>query len=429
MALKDRNLAAMNLGELYDYYQELSKNLLAEWGTPMANDFFTMIFHGTLGKLCEKWCSDKDVQNDLLCGQGGIVSAEPPRLTRKMADSIRDDAAFVGLLLNGSVGEIQAAVEERPEFQKQLDDYMNKFSDRCMDELKLESDTLVDNPLLLYRSIGALARKNSFVGEDRDETVRKAELAVAADLKGHPLRKAAFGYVRKNAGRTVRYRENLRFERTVVFGRIRRIMMEIGIRFCSRGAIDDAKDVFYLTLEEVLGFIDGTSPAYDLRALVTIRKAECEADRKKPNPPRRFAVHGTFGGAPAEEFTLRPKTSEAADGVLKGTACCPGLVTGIARVVKDPTDTALKDGEILVAERTDPGWIVLFSMTSALVIERGSLLSHAAIVSREMGIPAVISVPDAATLIHDGDRIRVSGMDGTVEILQRAPRKENTNEK
>ncbi|MFY9379681.1 MAG: PEP-utilizing enzyme, partial [Acutalibacteraceae bacterium] len=74
--------------------------------------------------------------------------------------------------------------------------------------------------------------------------------------------------------------------------------------------------------------------------------------------------------------------------------------------------------EILVAERTDPGWITLFSMASALVVERGSLLSHAAIVSREMGIPAVVSVDDATTIIKDGDIIRVNGMTGTVEILE-----------
>lgn len=420
-ALDDRRLDTMTIDELYSYYYELESKLISKWDTPLANDFFTMVFHGTLSKLCEKWCTDKDIHNDLLCGQGGIISAEPAMLTRKMADSIRDDHDFCLLLTKGELSQITKEVNERPEFQKQLDEYMDKFSDRCMDELKLESDTLSDNPLLLYRSIGALALKKQFTGEDRDEIVKQAELQVKKDLKGHPLRKLVFNFVRKNAAKTVRNRENLRFERTRVFGKVRRIVVEIGIRFASRGVIDDKRDIFYLEIDEIMGYIDGTSTTYDLKELVNLRKNEYKNNCKKSTPPRRFLVHGTMGGAPLEEFKFTEKADEnlaELSGTMKGLACCSGLVTGVARVVTDPTNTAMQDGEILVAERTDPGWITLFSMASALVVERGSLLSHAAIVSREMGIPAVVSVDDATTIIKDGDIIRVNGMTGTVEILE-----------
>lgn len=419
-ALDDRDMSAMSIDELYCYYYELADKLIANWGTPLANDFFTMVFHGTLEKLCEKWCTDKDIHNDLLCGQGGIVSAEPAKLTRQMADSIRSDKELCELLATGTCHQIETEIAKRPDFQRQLRSYMDKFSDRCMDELKLESDTLTDDPILLYRSIGALALKKEFTGTDRDQTVKNAEAKVKQDLAGHAGRKAVFGYFRKNAKKTVKNRENLRFERTRVFGKVRRIFVEIGIRLCSRGVIDDKRDIFFLTVDEIMGFIDGTGVTYDLRALVNARKAEYNADLKKPAPPRRFAVHGTMGGAPAEPFTFADSSEAqkaAADGCLKGLACCPGLVTGIARVVTDPTNTAMKDGEILVAQHTDPGWITLFSMASALVVERGSLLSHAAIVSREMGIPAVVSVDNATAYIKDGDTIRVNGMNGTVEIL------------
>ncbi|NCC87506.1 MAG: phosphoenolpyruvate synthase [Clostridia bacterium] len=420
-ALDDRRLDEMSIDELYSYYYELESKLISKWDTPLANDFFTMIFHGTLSKLCGKWCTDKDIHNDLLCGQGGIISAEPARLTREMAASIRDDHDFCVLLTNGSLSQITNALKKKPEFKKQLSAYMERFSDRCMDELKLESDTLSDNPLLLYRSIGALSLKSQFTGEDREETVRVAELKVKQDLKGHPIRKIIFKFIRKNAGKTVRNRENLRFERTRVFGRVRRIVVELGIRFSSRGVIEDKRDIFFLEIGEIMGYIDGTSSTYDLKGLVKLRKNEYEENRKKSTPPRRFVVHGTMGGAPMEEFKFQnnPQAdTENSGNAMKGLACCPGLITGVARVVVDPTNTAMRDGEILVAERTDPGWITLFSMASALVVERGSLLSHAAIVSREMGIPAVVSVDDATTLIKDGDIIRVNGMTGTVEILE-----------
>jgi pyruvate,water dikinase len=87
------------------------------------------------------------------------------------------------------------------------------------------------------------------------------------------------------------------------------------------------------------------------------------------------------------------------------------------RVVTDPRQARLLPGEILVAERTDPGWIVLFTAAAGLVVERGSLLSHAAIVAREMGLPAVVSVEGATRWLHDGDRVELDGRTGVVRRL------------
>ncbi len=90
------------------------------------------------------------------------------------------------------------------------------------------------------------------------------------------------------------------------------------------------------------------------------------------------------------------------------------------RVVTDPRDASLSPDEILVAERTDPGWITLFATAKGLIVEQGSLLSHAAIVSREMGLPTVVSLPDVTEQLADGDRVEVDGQDGTVRRIDEA---------
>ena len=90
-------------------------------------------------------------------------------------------------------------------------------------------------------------------------------------------------------------------------------------------------------------------------------------------------------------------------------------------MITDPRDASLAPGEILVAERTDPGWILLFPSASAVVVERGSVLSHSAIVARELGLPAVVSLPGLTAWLKDGDTIRVDGTTGVVRRLSEAP--------
>jgi pyruvate,water dikinase len=103
-------------------------------------------------------------------------------------------------------------------------------------------------------------------------------------------------------------------------------------------------------------------------------------------------------------------------GALAGTAASPGIVEGTARVVLDPQHAILQAGEILVAPFTDPGWTPLFINAKGLVMEVGGLMTHGSVVAREYGIPAVVCVPDATRLIRTGQRIRVNGDQGFVEI-------------
>ena len=103
--------------------------------------------------------------------------------------------------------------------------------------------------------------------------------------------------------------------------------------------------------------------------------------------------------------------------VRKGIGCCPGVVRGKARVILDPRVAELAAGEILVASRTDPGWVLLFPAALGVLVEHGSLLSHSAIVARELGIPAVVSVPGLIDWLHSGDLVELDGTTGGVRLL------------
>lgn len=416
----DPPLSALRPDELAAHYRDLERQLLTQWDAPLVNDFFAMVFYGVLRKLTERWCGDTDgtLQNDLLCAEGGMISAEPARRVRELAQLAAADPAAVRVLCEDSRRAIERWLEGAPEFRAGYEAYLAKFGDRCLEELKLESLTLHDEPLTLLRSVGQFARRLGAggLGETGWEARARhgAEARVQQALGRRPVRRFLFQWVLKHARARVRDRENLRFERTRLFGRVRRILVEIGHRLHAAARLNDPRDVFYLTVDEALGFIEGTTVTTRLDELVRLRRAEFAAYRDGAGPSDRFATRGAvhLGNAFRAD---KPATVTATDGdSLSGIGCCPGVVRARARVVLDPRNAVVEPGEILVAPRTDPGWIMLFPSAAGLLVEHGSLLSHSAIVAREMGIPAIVSISGVTAWAKTGDWLEMDGSSGVV---------------
>ena len=118
----------------------------------------------------------------------------------------------------------------------------------------------------------------------------------------------------------------------------------------------------------------------------------------------------------ANHFTSPSTTVHEGEGI-NGLAAYPGTVEGRVRCIVDPKSEVLQQGEILVCYRTDPGWVPLFPAAAAILVERGSLLSHSAVVARELCIPTIVAIPNLMTLLHTGQRIRVDAAKGTVEVI------------
>ncbi len=151
--------------------------------------------------------------------------------------------------------------------------------------------------------------------------------------------------------------------------------------------------------------------------MTALRRAEFERYRQMEPPPDRFETHGPVYDTTVFHTPASGGSTTGAEGEWRGTGCCPGIVRGVVRVIVDPRDAVLKAGEILVAERTDPGWIMLFACAAGLLVERGSLLSHSAIVSREMCIPAIVSIPRITRELKDGERVEMNGSTGTIKRI------------
>jgi pyruvate,water dikinase len=201
-----------------------------------------------------------------------------------------------------------------------------------------------------------------------------------------------------------------------LFGRVRRIFLEIGRRLQAQNLLDDARDIFYLEVDEVLAFAEGRATTTDLRALASLRKREFSSYAEGPAPADRFETRGPVYYA--HDFRQQRVRTEEGGDERQGLGCSPGVVRGPVRVVTDPTKVDPGHGAILVAEHTDPGWIMVFPSSRGVLVERGSLLSHAAIVARELGIPAVVSLPGLTAWLKDGDTVEMDGSTGLVRKLQ-----------
>ncbi len=423
--IDQQTLSTLPADALCAHYHELERQLLTRWDAPLINDFFAMIFHGVLRKLTASWCGDRNdtLHNDLLCGEGGMISAEPAQRVRAMAQLIVQDEALVQALCEGSLEEMLRQVKQHPALNQQFHSYLDKFGDRCLDELKLESATLHDDPGLLLRSVGQLARRlrddaNALGASLEQEFRNKAQRQVTEALRARWLKHRVFDWVLKHARHRVRDRENLRFERTRLFGHVRRIFVELGKRFANVGMLECAQDIFYLEVDEIMGIVEGTASTTALKSLVALRREEFERYQTMAAPADRFE---TYGMVHHGNHFANAKAAQATQGdQLSGIACCPGIVTGPVRVITDPRNAVLNAGEILVAERTDPGWIMLFPSAAAILVERGSLLSHSAIVAREMGIPAIVSLSGVTRWLKNGDVVEMDGSRGTVRRISQS---------
>jgi rifampicin phosphotransferase len=408
--------------ELTAHYRDLRRQLLLNWDAPLVNDFFAMVFYGVLRRLVIRWCADSGgtLQNDLIGGEGGMVSAEPAILMQRLAALAASSPALVERLSTGSLDAIHADLEHHPELLEGCRDYLAKFGDRTVNELKLESVSLHDDPLPLFRAIGVRGRQMTaakaqpaVATSTAGDTLRgESDERVAKALAGHPIRRFIFSWVLRHARRRVRDRENLRLERTRLFARVRRIFLELGHRLRACDRLDDARDVLFLEVDEVLAYVDGRSTCTNLRALTALRRREFRGYEDGSVPGSRFETRGpVYQG----HDYRRVRSADARTGDERsGLGCSPGVVRGPVRIVTDPRTADLSGRPILVAEHTDPGWVMVFPSALGVIVERGSLLSHAAIVARELGIPAVVSLPGVTGWLRDGDWVEMDGGAGVV---------------
>lgn len=418
---RSRPLASLPLDELLSFYRELEKTVFQIWRAPPMNGLFTMLTFSLFRRMTEKWGLNEthpNLHNDLLVGEESIVSTEPIewliRLSRRIREDLRADEVF-RTLASSELADRVRTVPDLSWLREEIEAYLEKYGERCIGgELKLETPSYRQDPTLFYQVLQSYVLQSvdlSFSHGRSAEIRDRAEQECARRLRGRPLRALLYRKLLRRCREMVVWRENLRFARTRAFGLVKAIYAEIGQKLAIAGRLGSARDIYFLSEAEVESLI--LDPTANWMSEIDARKARF-ARYEKETLPQRLRTWGDD----VENFEpVDEKRASANGSSLQGVGCSSGVVRARIRVIRSPDEIESLEGQILVTESTDPGWVKLFPTASAILLERGSLLSHAGIVTREMGIPCVVGVKGLLKRVKTGDRVELNGATGQVILL------------
>ncbi len=336
------------------------------------------------------------------------------------------------MLAERAAADVIPALEQSGEgrrFLADLSTYLNQFGRRLNPFYALDEPSWIEDPTTVIECLKAYAtRPDTHPEAEQARLAAGREKAIAkarAKLAGYPQPIVAQFETLLKAAQTaavVSEDHNYWIDQHGWY-QMRRLALEFGRRLAEAGLLEAADDVFYLTVDELVdGGGGGVTPSAQQR--VKERKAEMETfSRVTPppmlgtRPPFELADGGPLFGA-LMKTELGPTGSNGSSEELKGHAGSPGVVRGIARVVKTLAEAGkLQPGDVLVTEVTRPPWTPLFGIAAAVVTDIGGVLSHCAVVAREYRIPAVVGTGRATKTFHDGQVLEVDGSAGTVRIV------------
>jgi pyruvate,water dikinase len=370
-----------------------------------------------LNDRLQEWLGETNAADVLTQSVPDNVTAEMGLALLDVADVIRPYPAVVAFLRNveddGFLDEL-STVEGGPEARDAIQDYLGRYGMRCVGEIDITRSRWSETPTALVPLI--LANVASFepgAAERRFEQGRRESEAAAQDILAR-LRalpdgerkaaetKAMIDRVRTFAG----YREYPKYGMISRYLVYKQALMAEAERLVEAGVIHEPDDIFFLRFHELQEVVR-TQQADD--GLIRRRRDEFRSYRAL-TPPR---VLTSDGEAVAGAYRREDLPADA----LVGLAVSAGTVEGRARIILDMAEADVDPGDILVTAFTDPSWSPLFVSVAALVTEVGGQMTHGAVIAREYGLPAVVGVEHATQTIQDGQRIRVNGTNGYVEIL------------
>nr|BFE59380.1 phosphoenolpyruvate synthase [Dactylosporangium thailandense] len=365
-----------------------------------------------LNERLEEWLGEKNAADTLAQSVPHNVTSEMGLALLDVADAIRPHPDVVERLRHvdddGFLEELPGPAREA------VEGWLRKYGMRCVGEIDITRPRWSERPSTLVPLIlGNIRNFEPGAGARRFEAGRQAawnkEREILARLRELPdgEHKAAETKERIDRVRTfIGYREYPKYGMISRYFVYKRALLEEAERLVRAGVLREREDIYYLTFDE-LGEVVRTNRADD--SLIAARREEFRW-YETLTPPRVLTSDG-------EGITGSYRRDDLPPGSLAGLPVSAGTVEGRARVVLDMAQADLEPGDILVTAHTDPSWTPLFVAVAGLVTEVGGLMTHGAVIAREYGLPAVVGVVDATRLIADGQRIRVHGTEGYVEVL------------
>jgi len=332
-----------------------------------------------------------------------------------VAELARGDASLLALLQDPpAIDDLDRFLRGLlPAFGQALGAWLRRYGDRGPGEVDVARARYRDDPRPILRALATTldGPPDAFAEQQAayvQEAHQAAETLVAEADRGllGPLRSRLVRWLCRVGRELFAAREHPKFYWLRALGVARGVFVAEGRRLEAAGVLAAADDVWFLAIDELIALADGE---HALAERVPERR---EAHRRYAalEPARVLTSMG-------EVVVARHQRDGAPAGALLGTSASAGVAEGRVRVIHDPASESLAPGEVLVAAYTDPGWTPLFPQAAALVMEVGGQMTHGSVVAREYGIPAVVCVPGATTKLRTGQRVRVDGDHGWVEVL------------
>jgi pyruvate,water dikinase len=402
---------------LIKQYSLIEQLIIPQFGRTLDNDFIVMVYHGWLKKLLSKWLPDKPFEKNSIIGSiTGVQSAEQALTLHRIADAIKADPRCRDLLETEAFAELKTSLKGSA-IEQEINGYVEVFGHRFAQDQKIEAPNPMLEPLGIFKVLKTYAKL------DGSEVARRiqASRTVSQDMEKQliaslsPGRKLIYRWLLKHLKRHLRLREKNRLLRGQVWGYMRTLFPKLGQALVEIGAIKAADDIHYLQIDEIYDLLNGALPVNDLTDRIDRRRRAYKSYAKIEMPERFMTT-----GVPSLEIvqTVTPVSPQSGDS-LSGLISSPGTVEGKAIILDEPVMPD-EPYDILIAKHTDPGWTPLIALAKGVIVEHGGMLSHAAIVTRELGIPSIIGVQDVTKIVHTGDRVRINTQQSCVEILKSA---------
>ncbi|PGU07368.1 MULTISPECIES: phosphoenolpyruvate synthase [Bacillus cereus group] len=400
---------------LEDIQQQLQKILFSPQSTAVI--MAGMNASSWINEKMEQWLGEKNAADTLSQSVQNNITSEMGLALMDVADVIRpypkviaylqhvNDSSFLDELVQFEGGE---------KARDAMNDFLNKYGMRCSGEIDITKTRWSEQPITIIpmilnniRDFEAGASKRKFEEGLQEATEKEEELVDR--LQHLPDGKQKVEETKRmirNIRNFIGYREYPKYGMINRYFIYKQALLKEAEQLVQSGVIHEVDDIYYLTFEELHEVVRTNKLDYEL-----IHKQKNDYKLyEKLTPPRVMTSDG-------EIITGKYKRENLPADAIVGLPVSSGVIEGRARVILNMEDANLEEGDILVTAFTDPGWTPLFVSIKGLVTEVGGLMTHGAVIAREYGLPAVVGVENATKLIKDGQRIRVHGTEGYIEIL------------
>ncbi len=408
--IRERNLERLKLEELdnlvWEMYERNSQVFQVHAVTALASFALFGILQKTVARAGEE-----GTEHMLTMGLEGMSSSRLGVEMWKLAQRASQLPTVSELILSGK--DVLEELKQFPEgvsFLEELEKFTRAHGDRCSQELELSIPRWEENPAFILSMVKTFLCSHANPVETMEE-----QKIVRSKAKDQVLRKLSTPFERlffeKILEKTEQYmvtRENLKTTWAKGLSVLRILYLAIADKFVDEGILENKDDIFYLKRTEVSDIVANRLKKEEFSPWIEERKKERKECENIEVPE---VIVGELPSIEELKYTVESKEQ------LEGVGCSPGLVTGKARVIFDPSEcTELEEGDVLVTTVTDPGWSPLFVTAGGLVMELGGTLSHGVIIAREYGIPAVVGVKNATKIVRTGQVITIDGNKGVVYL-------------